>query len=191
MEQLLLIYRREIANKRALIKPHFQDFDKTKQGYISKNQFLRILYQFGLYPNEESLNLILRRYIDKGNLDEVNYYEFCRDVDISDEGARISAEHAQAFKTYVPNSSPFQPSILNDLPNDLGDLLAKLRKKIFETRLRVSEFLRDFDKLRSGKLNNDFSNSIFLRFFDKKPTKIRFEHGRSSSIRIRIQPYRQ
>ncbi len=47
---------------------------------------MRILNQFSLFPNEEALNLILKRYTDKGTLDEVNYYEFCRDVDIYDEG---------------------------------------------------------------------------------------------------------
>ena len=31
------IYHKEIQNKRVLIKPHFEDFDITKQGYISKN----------------------------------------------------------------------------------------------------------------------------------------------------------
>lgn len=68
------------------MKPHFQDFDRTKNGYISKNQFTRILYQFNLFPDNHSLDLILRKYIDNGNLNEVNYYQFCRDVDIFDEG---------------------------------------------------------------------------------------------------------
>ena len=151
----MIAYRREIANKRALIKPHFQDFDKTKQGYISKNQFLRILYQFGLYPDEASLNLILRRYIDKGNLDEVNYYEFCRDVDIYDEGVQISEGHASAFKNYKKSTEGTNAFIHNDIPNDLQDLLAKLRKKAFELRIRVSEFLKDFDKLRSGAITKN------------------------------------
>ena len=138
-----------------MIKPHFQDFDKTKQGYISKNQFLRILYQFGLYPDEQSLNLILRRYIDKGNLDEVNYYEFCRDVDIYDEGVKISEGHATAFKTFKKTEENANAFIYNDIPNDLNDLLAKLRKKAFELRIRVAEFLKDFDKLRSGSITKN------------------------------------
>ena len=90
-----------------LIKPHFEDFDKTKQGYISKNQFLRILNQFSLFPNEEALNLILKRYTDKGTLDEVNYYEFCRDVDIFDEGVTVSRTYADSFKTYQKPEKEF------------------------------------------------------------------------------------
>jgi len=44
LQNVILGFRREIQNKRVLMKPHFQDFDRTKNGYISKNQFSRILY---------------------------------------------------------------------------------------------------------------------------------------------------
>lgn len=66
-EGVLHAFKKEIANKRVLIKPHFQDFDRTKQGYLSKNQFLRVLHQFQLLPDEYHLNLILRKYVDKGS----------------------------------------------------------------------------------------------------------------------------
>lgn len=138
-----------------LIKPHFEDFDITKQGYISKNQFLRILNQFGLFPNEEALNIILKRYTDKGTLDEVNYYEFCRDVDIPDEGAEISKKYAQSFQNFTKTENKFKPFIYKDKPNDLEDLLAKLRKLAAEYRLRIGEFLKDFDKLRSGNITKE------------------------------------
>lgn len=150
-----MLYNKEIQNKRVLIKPHFEDFDITKQGYISKNQFLRILNQFGLFPNEEALNLILKRYTDKGTLDEVNYYEFCRDVDIPDEGAEISKKYAESFQNFKKTENKFQPYIYNDRPNDIQDLLAKLRKLASEYRIRIGEFLKDFDKLRSGNITRE------------------------------------
>ena len=71
-----------ITTKRLHLKPQFEDFDITKIGYVTKNQFCRILKQFGLTPPTEALhNLLLKKYMDKNNLDEVNYYEFIRDVD--------------------------------------------------------------------------------------------------------------
>lgn len=39
------------------------------------------------------MNLLLRKYIDRGNLDEVNYAEFCKDVEVQDEGHRISQNY--------------------------------------------------------------------------------------------------
>jgi len=156
LEELLSMYRSLIYNRRVLLKPLFEDFDRTKVGHISKNQFLRILTQFGLLPDKNDLNIILKRYTDKGNLDEVNYYDFCKDVDRYDEDAKqISKEHADAFKD--PNNTrvgKFRSTIKNDMPNDLNDFFAKIRRICKEKRIRVSEFLKDFDKLRSGGITN-------------------------------------
>lgn len=147
------VYRKQIKDRRMLIKPHFQDFDKTNNGHVSKNQFLRILNQFGLFPDERILNLLLKRYIDKGNLDEVNYYDFCRDIEVLEEGRKLAFEYAESFKNPDNRQQTFSKTfILNDTPNDLEDVLAKLRKKAKQNRIRVSEFLKDFDKLRSGSI---------------------------------------
>lgn len=140
-----------IKNRRVLLKPTFQDFDKTQVGCVSKNQFLRILNQFGLFPDNEALNLLLKRYTDRGNLDEVNYYDFCKDVDLyDDEGKKISKQHAESFKGPLNQSSKGTAFISNESPQDLNDLLARIRRKAKQNRIRISEFLRDFDKLRSG-----------------------------------------
>lgn len=85
----------------------------------------------------------------------MNYYEFCRDVDIYDEGVEISEKHATAFKTFKKTNDNLNAYIYNDIPNDLEDLLAKLRKKAFELRVRIAEFLKDFDKLRSGSITKN------------------------------------
>lgn len=84
------------------MKPHFQDFDQTKNGYISKSQFSRILYQFNLFPTQEHLDLILVKYMDNGNNNEVNYYQFCKDVDVFDEGVEISQKHLESFSNFTP-----------------------------------------------------------------------------------------
>ncbi len=78
------------------------------------------------------MNLILKRYTDKGTLDEVNYYEFCRDVDIYDEGVKASKAYAESFKNYKKPEKEFEPFIYNDIPNDVDDLIAKLRNKVKE-----------------------------------------------------------
>ena len=36
-------YRVAIQNRRIHLKPQFQDFDITKNGHVSKSQFLRVL----------------------------------------------------------------------------------------------------------------------------------------------------
>jgi hypothetical protein len=59
--------------------------------------------------------------------------------------------HIDSFKTFQPKPKP-STFILNDKPKDLTDLLSKLQAKVKEFRIRVREFLRDFDGLRSGAI---------------------------------------
>ncbi len=42
---------------------------------------MRVLAQLGIMANEDMMNILLKRYMDKGNADEVNYQDFCDDID--------------------------------------------------------------------------------------------------------------
>ena len=72
----------------------------------------------------------MRKYVDNGNSNEVNYYQFCRDVDIFDEGKLIKKgvdivqEHVDSFKTYQKQLKP-STFIINDMPDSVKDLLAR------------------------------------------------------------------
>lgn len=137
------------------MKPLFEDFDITKIGYVTKNQFTRLLKQYDLIPhNERQFNLLLKKYMDKGNLNEVNYYQFIRDIDKYNEDSKvISQSYADSFIGFrhVPRVS--NATISNEAPRDLSDLLGRLGRKVKEERIRVSDFLRDFDKLRHGNVS--------------------------------------
>ncbi len=92
----------------------------TKQGYITKNQFLRILDMFRIRADDRSLDIILKYYADKGNLNEINYYNFCRDVDLyNEDGKAISKTHADSFSNWRPLGAAPEPEILRLKPNDL------------------------------------------------------------------------
>jgi Ca2+-binding EF-hand superfamily protein len=89
--------------------------------------------------------------MDKGNVDEVNYYDFCEDVDSSDALFNVGRGYNHSFD-YYPKTRP-RPTgidIKKDKPDDVDDVVAKLRQHCKEQRTRISEFFRDFDKLRSG-----------------------------------------
>lgn len=66
---------------------------------MTKNQFTRILKQFDFIPKDDrAFNLLLKRYMDKGNLNEVNYYQFIRDVDkYNEDSKQISQTYASSF----------------------------------------------------------------------------------------------
>ena len=151
---ILNLVRKEIGTRRVLIKPHFQDFDKTKNGYVSRSQFLRVLSTFDIYPQDEYLDILLRCYTDNGNLNEVNYFEFCKDVDGQDPVTKsINDLHSSKF-SLPPLKAKADPYIYKDSQASLQEVIERIQRKVKEERIRVHEFLRDFDGLRSGAITN-------------------------------------
>lgn len=74
--------RRIVVANRILIKPSFQDFDKSKCCHVTDQQFARVLKKLNIIPSSERVfELVIRKYFDKGNTKEVNYFTFCQDVD--------------------------------------------------------------------------------------------------------------
>ena len=129
----------------------FSDFDITNNQHVTKFQFLRTLAQCRLSAPEDTMNLILKTYCDKGNADEVNYFDFCNDIDSPEQLFGVGRGYNHSFD-YYPRNKPRVTGIdiRKDAPNDVEDALAKLRQFCKEQRIRISEFFRDFDKLRSG-----------------------------------------
>ena len=67
--------RKVVMANRILLKPSFQDFDKSKCCHVTDQQFARVLKSLGIAPpNEQVFSLVIRKYFDKGNTREVNYF---------------------------------------------------------------------------------------------------------------------
>lgn len=73
---------RHVVSNRILLKPGFADFDRSKSQHITAQQFLRVMKNLNIMPPSDAMfDLITRRYCDRGNTKEVNYFHFCKDVD--------------------------------------------------------------------------------------------------------------
>ena len=163
--------RRIIVANRILLKPSFQDFDRTKSCHVTDQQFQRVLKNLKLQPtNEKVFDLIIRKYLDKGNSREVNYFSFCADVDRPEDmfGANYKSNSAAlpASKTHSKTASYFYPGPTRDInvlenrfsqpavniANDPSDVEQRLQALVVMKRVRIEEFFRDFDKLRKGKV---------------------------------------
>jgi Ca2+-binding EF-hand superfamily protein len=148
-----------VLTQRSHMKPFFQAFDKTKSCYVTKSQFARVLSQVGLKPTEEILNLILKYYMNKGNLEEVNYVDFIKDVDQPEDvyliaEKDISLQTAQNINKLKEDKLNAKKEIISRKPEDIEDVLALIRTKVKQERMRLGEFFRDFDKLRSGTITS-------------------------------------
>lgn len=89
--------------------------------------------------------------MDKGNADEVNYVDFCNEIDTHEGMFGVGRSHNQSFD-YYPRTQPrkVETDIVKLVPEDVDDVLARIRTFCKQQRTRVAEFFRDFDKLRSG-----------------------------------------
>ena len=67
LNYLLEQIKKDIKDRRILLRPHFQDFDRVRNGYVTKSQFLRVLNAFMIEPTNEYINILLKRYVDKGS----------------------------------------------------------------------------------------------------------------------------
>ena len=153
MLEIAEAYRNVIKTRRLNLKPMFQNFDKTNSGHITKTQFVRVLNQLGLHISDEVLSLLLKKYMDKGNADEVNYFDFINDVDRPEDmfGAGRDFNHSYDYFA-VTDPRKVEDDIVKLQPEDVDDVLARIRKECSEKRIRLQEFFRDFDRLRSGSI---------------------------------------
>ena len=112
---------------------------------------MRVLDLLRVAAPQTVTQLLLRRYMDKGNVDEVNYVDFCEDIDGSDQlfGVGQGFNHSTNYfpKTQARTSNA---EIVRNLPDDVDDVLARIRQASKQQGIRISEFFRDFDRLRSG-----------------------------------------
>ena len=75
------------------------------------------------------MNILLKRYLDKGNIDEVNYVDFCNEIDSAEDIFGVGRDYNQSFNYYPKNlPRPVGSDIIALKPQDIDDVLARLRK---------------------------------------------------------------
>lgn len=155
LEAIMEEYRYAVNVRRIMLKPLFQDFDRTKNGHVTKQQFLRVVDSLRITAPDEITQQLLRRYMDMGNVDEVNYVDFCEDIDSSKELFGVGRDFNHSYD-YFPKTRPrvSQAEIVRNTPQDVEDVMARLRQVCGQNRIRIGEFFRDFDKLRTGFITN-------------------------------------
>lgn len=128
VNSILEEYRKAVQIKRIHLKPMFQDFDITRNQHVTKHQFLRTLGLLGVSASESILNVLLKAYMDRGNVDEVNYFDFCNDIDSPEQLFGVGRGYNHSFD-YYPKTRPriTGVDIKKDQPEDVNDIIAKLR----------------------------------------------------------------
>jgi len=128
LESVMDQYRYAVQVRRIMLKPVFQDFDRTKNGHVTKQQFLRVIDSLRISAPDTITQELLRRYMDKGNVDEVNYVDFCEDIDASKELFGVGRDFNHSYD-YFPKTRPrvSNAEIVRNAPEDIEDVMARLR----------------------------------------------------------------
>lgn len=152
LDKLLKYIKCIVASKRVMIKPAFQDYDRTKCCHITRDQFARVLNSLGLYVNERLFGILAKNYVDNGNPKEINYVKFVTDVENINETLELvlkgikpnPVRPGEGYSSVVedPKNIPFAQSLyLNkQLPERLlpiEDLLRRIQAEVVAKRVRI------------------------------------------------------
>jgi Ca2+-binding EF-hand superfamily protein len=80
-EEILERMRRIVRSRRMNIREQFWDYDrKPRKCYISMQQFRQSIARLGLTKKPRDLEILCKRYCST-DLNDMNYYAFCNDID--------------------------------------------------------------------------------------------------------------
>merc|ERR1712093_625360 len=96
--------QQRIKARRMVIRPYFQDMDKTKSGHITRSQFGRLMSSMGFELDEGSVSALCKVYCDLGNPSDFNYLDFCTNLE-----TRPELEPPSWSPRYSPKASEKQP----------------------------------------------------------------------------------
>jgi len=89
------------------MKPCFQDLDRAHRGYVTKNQFGRVLTTLGFEFNQPEVNLLCEAYCNLGNHVDVNYVDFVMRLEAPNEEQQLAMEQSQGSFEVTSRSKYF------------------------------------------------------------------------------------
>ncbi len=145
VQGLLKDMRYRVQSRRIELVNMFKDFDRTNEEHVSEGRFLRVLASLRLVPPDPRVQqLLVRKFRGQGAKNtQVCWRAFKDMVDPGDAamGNIITADGPSA-------SAPVPRVRYEDA--DARRVVFKIKAAVKANRIRLSEFLRDSDKLKRG-----------------------------------------
>jgi len=143
-----------MSEKRLIMAPFFKDFDKNlgNLGRVTRSHFARLMSTFRIPLTDDEMHVIFKKFADK-NQGKVNYMEFIRAIDAETYSSTSPSRLNSADSTSVSESlsSPTWESVLSNI-----------RHFVSTRRVRVAEFFKNFDKLRTYSISErEFCRGVF------------------------------
>ncbi|KAH6588639.1 hypothetical protein BASA50_010600 [Batrachochytrium salamandrivorans] len=160
--QIILRYQEIMKKNRLLLAPYFKDFDKHlgNTGRVTRSHFSRILSTNRLDVSDNDLHILFKKFEDRTQ-GRINYMEFIRTIDpekciLYNNSLKNIDDHDVKMEK---SSISFNDHRARALP--IENILTKIRSHVGSKRIRISEFFKDFDKLRSYSIRRaDFIRGL-------------------------------
>ncbi|XP_062506736.1 uncharacterized protein LOC134183259 [Corticium candelabrum] len=167
LEGALIRLREKTRQRRVLTKPCFQDFDRHNHGYITSAQFRQCLSCLNFTASDEEVKLIEERFSDD---EGVNYVKFLAEIEPTEREEPKYTEYVRTLQALQENK---KRTVAQQTSVNIDELMIKIKTKVSRERIRVLEFMRDYDKLRTGRmLKTAFPRALDLCSFLLTPSEV-------------------
>ncbi|KAL9961377.1 hypothetical protein ACROYT_G030301 [Oculina patagonica] len=159
VERIKQRMRRKLIEQRILSKPCFQDFDKHNNGHVTKIQASQCLHTLGLTDDPEEIKILQNRYSDDIGF---NYIQFLDDLQPSE---KQEMKYLQRLEELKLTNKKYLPDLGDE---EIEKIMYKIKCRVMKERMRLSEFFKDYDKLRTGRI----LKTVFPRAMDLASLKL-------------------
>jgi len=164
-----------VSQQRMTLKPFFENFDKNHMEEVSENQFTRALIMTNIMITEEQQRILKKAYHNPMRKHMIRYGLFWEDIKrlLPQLPAHMQFCPINYITTLAKDPldpDPAPPSSIGGImvkapedrsppakvmPDDidLDGLMDKLRSRVLVRKLRIQDFLSEFDGLRSGYIS--------------------------------------
>jgi predicted DNA binding CopG/RHH family protein len=162
--------KKVVEQRRLDCWPPFKDYDKLSHGHVTKKQFHQALTKVNLHLSDREVAVLEAKFMNNKGF---NYQEFLGRVQ-SCEKEKESAKY-QDLKNELNRLNSVKAVYESKPLCDVQSILLKLKDLVFRRRISIYEWLRDHDKLNSGRLLKEtFRRAINLCNLDIEQSEIEY-----------------
>lgn len=167
--------RQRSDQRRVLAKPVFQDFDRHNNGHVTKSQFRQCLTMLELHCSEPEMIALEAKFCNDTGF---NYIAFLDELEPREPPKFMYEKRLEEMRQI--NQKKSLPEL--NAQKDLEGVFLKVKTKVSRERIRVLEFMRDYDKLRSGRmLKTSFRRALDLCRFELRESEVSLLEDRYQS----------
>lgn len=135
--------RQKTNQRRIITKPCFQDFDRHHIGYVTKSQLRQCMAYLCLDCEPNEIDLVYDKFSDNTGF---NYLKFLEELQPSEKQERKYLNRLEQLKSAANREKVIDGTV------DIEFVMNKVKTKVVHKSMRVYEFMRDYDKLKTGRM---------------------------------------